>query len=382
MSSQIEISAIAIMVAVACALPGAFLILRRMSMMSDSITHTILLGIVLAFFITKDLSSPLLILGAAAMGLCTAWLTETMKNTRLLSEDAAMGVVFPLLFSIAVILISRYAGSVHLDTDSVLLGELAFAPFDRLIIGAIDFGPKALYTSGVLLLINIAAIAVFFKELKLAAFDPILSAALGFAPLFLHYGLMALVSLTAVGAFQAVGSVLVVAFMTGPPLTAYLLTDKLGVMLLLSALFAAINGFFGYQAALLLDVSIAGSMAAHTGAVFFIVLIAAPKKGLLSALRRKRLRRKRFGEDLLLCFLLECEGEKTLQNMLLEQGHFRRERRLSKRLLRALHKNGLISFRSGAVILSEKGRKTAELRRAARTGADAVISGAFDFKGF
>ncbi len=211
MAPQIEIQIIAVIVAVACALPGTFLVLRKMSMMSDSITHTILLGIVLTFFVTHDLSSPLLIMGAALMGVVTVWLTELLSRTRLLAEDAAIGVVFPLLFSIAIILITRYAGSVHLDTDSVLLGELAFAPFDRMVIGGVDMGAKAIYTTGVLLLINLAAIIIFFKELKIATFDPMLAAVLGFSPALVHYGLMTLVSLTTVGAFQAVGSVLVVA---------------------------------------------------------------------------------------------------------------------------------------------------------------------------
>lgn len=137
MTPQLEIQIIAVMVAVACSLPGVFLVLRKMSMMSDAITHTILLGIVIAFFITHSLTSPLLIVGAALVGVITVFLTEILNSTKLVSEDSAIGIVFPLLFSIAIIMISKYAGSVHLDTDSVLLGELAFAPFNRMKIGEI-----------------------------------------------------------------------------------------------------------------------------------------------------------------------------------------------------------------------------------------------------
>jgi len=278
MTAGVEIQLIAVIVSAACALPGVFLVLRKMSMMSDSITHTILLGIVLAFFLTEDLSSPLLIAGAALMGVATVWLTETLMNTRLMSEDSAVGIVFPLLFSIAIILITRYAGSVHLDTDSVLLGELAFAPFDRLVVFGVDIGAKAIYTSGALLLINVILITMFYKELKIVTFDPMLASLLGFSPGLVHYGLMTLVSLTAVGAFEAVGSVLVVAFMIGPPLTAYLLTDDLKKMLLLSAGFGALSGILGYHAALLPDVSIAGGMAVTTGLIFAVVFIFAPKR--------------------------------------------------------------------------------------------------------
>ena len=287
MTAGVEIQLIAVIVSAACALPGVFLVLRKMSMMSDSITHTILLGIVLAFFLTEDLSSPLLIAGAALMGVATVWLTETLMNTRLMSEDSAVGIVFPLLFSIAIILITRYAGSVHLDTDSVLLGELAFAPFDRLVVFGVDIGAKAIYTSGALLLINVILITVFYKELKIVTFDPMLASLLGFSPGLVHYGLMTLVSLTAVGAFEAVGSVLVVAFMIGPPLTAYLLTDDLKKMLLLSAGFGALSGILGYHAALLPDVSIAGGMAVTTGLIFAVVFIFAPKRGLIGVFIRK-----------------------------------------------------------------------------------------------
>ena len=287
MTAGVEIQLIAVIVSAACALPGVFLVLRKMSMMSDSITHTILLGIVLAFFLTEDLSSPLLIAGAALMGVATVWLTETLMNTRLMSEDSAVGIVFPLLFSIAIILITRYAGSVHLDTDSVLLGELAFAPFDRMVVFGVDIGAKAIYTSGALLLINVILITVFYKELKIVTFDPMLASLLGFSPGLVHYGLMTLVSLTAVGAFEAVGSVLVVAFMIGPPLTAYLLTDDLKKMLLLSAGFGALSGILGYHAALLPDVSIAGSMAVTTGMIFAVVFIFAPKRGLIGVFIRK-----------------------------------------------------------------------------------------------
>lgn len=168
MSAGLEIQLIAIIVAIACSLPGVFLVLRRMSMMSDAITHTILLGIVVAFFITESLTSPLLILGAALMGVFTVFLTETLNGTGLVSEDSAIGVVFPLLFSIAIIIISKYAGAVHLDTDSVLLGELAYAPFNRLTLFGKDMGPKALYSMSVILLLNLVFIVAFFKEIHLS----------------------------------------------------------------------------------------------------------------------------------------------------------------------------------------------------------------------
>ncbi len=273
MTAALEIQLIAALTAAACAIPGVFLVLRKMSMVSDSITHTILLGIVLAFFLTEDLSSPLLMIGAALMGPVTVWLTELLTKTRLLSEDSATGMVFPLLFSIAVILITKYAGNAHLDTDSVLLGELAFAPFDRLIINGMDIGAKGVYISGALLIINIVFTALFFKELTLVSFDPILAAVTGFSPTVIHYALMTAASLTAVGAFEAVGSVLVTAFMIAPAAAAYLLTKNLKKMLFLAAFIGGISGILGYQAATILEVSIAGTMACFCGIFFLLAFI-------------------------------------------------------------------------------------------------------------
>ena len=359
MLPQVEIQIIAVIVAVACALPGNFLVLRKMSMMSDSITHTILLGIVLAFFITHDLSSPLLIAGAALMGVVTVWLTEMLNRTRLLAEDAAIGVVFPLLFSLAIILITRYAGSVHLDTDSVLLGELAFAPFDRMTIGGIDIGAKAIYTTGILLLINLTAIIIFFKELKVATFDPMLAAVLGFSPALVHYGLMTMVSLTTVGAFQAVGSVLVVAFMIGPPVTAYLLTDNLKHMLIISAVVGATNGILGYQAAALLDVSIAGSMAVVTGLIFLLVFVFAPHKGLINSIRRRKKQKMEFAKMTLLFHLYnhaDSEDEAAECGMNTIPAQLRWENNYTAKILHFLEQDGYIQHFGELVKLTEQGK--------------------------
>lgn len=268
MSASLEIQLIAALTAAGCAIPGVFLLLRKMSMVSDSITHTILLGIVLAFFAVNDLSSPFLLIGAAIMGPITVWITELLSKTKTVSEDAATGIVFPLLFSIAVILITKYAGTAHLDTDSVLLGELAFAPFDRMVLFGYDLGAKGLYISGCLLIINIVFTSVFYKELQVVSFDPVLAAVMGFSPAVVHYSLMTAASLTAVGAFEAVGSFLVTAFMIAPAASAYLLTENLKKMIFIAVGIGLASGILGYHTAVLYDVSIAGCMACWTG-VFF-----------------------------------------------------------------------------------------------------------------
>lgn len=310
---QIEILLIAILTSSACALVGSFLVLRGMAMMSDAISHTILLGIVLAFFITKDLTSPLLIVGAAIIGVLTVVLVEMLQKTRLVSEDSSIGTIFPLLFSIGIILISMYAGNVHLDTDAVLLGELAFAPFERLIINDLDFGAKSIYIMGVILLINLLYVLVFYKELKLVTFDPLLAASIGIFPALIHYSLMTLVSITTVGAFNAVGAILVVALMIVPSSTAFFLVEDLKSMLLSSVGFSILSAVSGFIIAFKLDISIAGSIAVMSGIIFAIVFVLSPKKGLITILRRKEKQKYEFLKLTLLLYLLNHQHSNKVE---------------------------------------------------------------------
>lgn len=275
----LDIYLVAIVVAVACALPGVFLVIRGTTMLSDAITHSILLGIVLGFFITQDLNSPLLIIGATITGLLVVWLIETLQRTELMSSDAAIGITFPLFFSLGIILITRYAGDVHLDTDSVLMGELVFVPFSRVELLGLDLGPESLWSMLIILVLNFLFIYLFFKELKVTTFDPVYAGVIGISPVIVHYALMGLVSLTAVGAYDAVGSILVVGFMVGPALSAYLLTNDLKKMIGLAVLFAVINSIVGITFARYLDVSLAGMIAVITGLTTFIIFLFSPNKG-------------------------------------------------------------------------------------------------------
>ncbi|API87998.1 zinc ABC transporter permease [Marinilactibacillus sp. 15R] len=293
-----EITLIAVVVSIACALPGVFLVLRGTTMVSDAITHTVLLGIVLAFFVTQDLNSPFLIVGATLMGVFTVWAIETLQHTKLLGDDAAIGVVFPLFFSIAIILITRYTGDIHLDQDTVLMGELAFAPFRRLTVFGIDIGARAFVTMMIILLVNAGFVALFYKELKVTTFDAAFATAVGFSPVLIYYGLMTLVSLTAVGAYDSVGSILVVGFMVGPGLTAYLLTHQLKKMIGLTVLFAAVNSIIGVRLAFAFDSSIAGMIAVVTGIVCLLAFTFSPRKGLIQNSLNRRKRQKEFNEKI------------------------------------------------------------------------------------
>jgi manganese/zinc/iron transport system permease protein len=272
---QFEIMIIAILASVTCCLPGLFLVLRGVAMMSDAISHAILLGIVLMFLLIARLDSPLLIIGASLAGVLTVVCTEMIIRSKRLKKDAAIGLVFPLFFSVGVILVSQYARNVHLDVDMVLLGELAFAPFNRLIVGGFDCGPSALWVISTALFVNLAFIVIFYKELLITTFDATLATMTGFSPLFFYYALMVLTSITTVATFDAVGSIMVVALMITPPATAYLLTKRVANMICLSVVLAVLAAIGGYAAASYADVSIAGSIASMTGVFFVLALIVS-----------------------------------------------------------------------------------------------------------
>lgn len=362
MSTSLEIQLIAIIVGVACALPGVFLILRRMAMMSDAISHTVLLGIVLGFFAIGALESPLLLLAAAATGVLTVSLVELLLRTRLLKQDAAIGLVFPALFSVAVILISRFAHGVHLDVDAVLLGELAFAPLDRVVVAGLDL-PRSLVVMSVILLANVAIIALFYKELKLTTFDAGLAAALGFSPALVHYGLMVMVSLTAVGAFDAVGSILVVALMIAPPAAAYLLTDRLSRMLIYSAALAVAGAIGGFWLAVALDANVAGSIASVLGVLFLGVFLLAPERGLLAQSRRRARQRWEFAQTALAIHLLNHENTPEMTRECRVDHlhyHLRWEPNFAGTVVEQAARAGLVQRQNGDLRLTDSGRDRAQ----------------------
>lgn len=295
---QMQILFIALLASIACVLPGIFLVLRGVALMSDAISHAVLLGIALMFLLVHNLDSPLLLVGASFAGLATVFLTETVIKTRRLKEDAAIGIVFPLFFSCGVILISLFARDVHLDVDMVILGEIAFAPFNRLVLFGWDMGPSAIYTLGITLAINATFIYFLYKELMLSIFDHDFAYVIGYSPSLLYYGLMGLTSITAVAAFDVVGSIVVVALMITPPATAYLLVNRLDSLVWLSIFFSILASLGGYAAALYYDVSIAGSIATVSGIFFLMVFLFAPEKGVIAQIYYKRQQKKKILQQL------------------------------------------------------------------------------------
>ena len=193
---------------------------------------------------------------------------------------------FPHSFRSACCLLNVYARDIHVDVHTVLLGEIGFIWLKTMTVFGYEM-PEALVWMSVVTLVNAAFVVLFFKELKLTTFDPGLARALGFAPTALFYALLMLTSTTAVAAFEAVGAILFIAFVIVPPSAAYLLTDRLGMMLLIGTAIATASSVIGYYAAVALDVSIGGMMAVTTGCFLLAAFLFGPRYGLLASLMHR-----------------------------------------------------------------------------------------------
>lgn len=271
----------AVLVGLSCGIIGGFLILRKMAMMSDAISHTVLLGIVLAYLITRELSGVHMLIGAILAGIVTAVLVQWLQN-RGVQQDASIGVVFTTLFAIGVILISTSIGNAHLDVQHSLMGEITFVPWDKVTLPLVGEIPKATALLSFVFCIVLFFIIIFYKEWKITTFDAALAASLGIPVVFMHYLFMTLVSITTVASFDAVGAIMVVAMLITPAASAYLWTDRLLTMLIISGLFGVISAILGYYIAAWIDTSISGSMAFATGIIFIVSFIFSPKHGLIS----------------------------------------------------------------------------------------------------
>jgi manganese/zinc/iron transport system permease protein len=272
----------ACLVAISCALLGCFLILRKMAMVGDAISHAVLPGIVIAFLISGSRDSFTMLLGAGIIGILTTFLIEFFHKKARLQTDASIGVTFTWLFAVGVVLISVFAGKVDLDQDCVLYGEIAYVPLDVIFTpDGENIGPKAIYVMSFILIGIVIFISLFFKELFLTTFDPAYAKAIGISTALWHYLLMSAVSATTVASFESVGAILVVALLIGPAATAYLITDNFKWMLAIASDAGMLSSIGGYYFAVWLDGSIAGAIAAMAGLIFALAMIFSPTHGLL-----------------------------------------------------------------------------------------------------
>ncbi len=262
------------LVAMSCGILGCFLILRKMAMVGDAISHAVLPGIVLAFLWSGSRDSLTMLIGAGSLGILTTFLIEFLTNKGNLQSDASIGVTFTWLFALGVILISAYTGQVDLDQECVLYGEIAYVPLDTIVLASgMDIGPSAIYLLGAVFLMVILFVTLSFNKLKITTFDPQFAISLGISATFWNYLLMSFVSFTTVASFESVGAILVVAFLIAPAATAYLLTHDLKKMIFLACFVGILSAVGGHYLALLINGSIAGAMASVAGILFGIAFV-------------------------------------------------------------------------------------------------------------
>jgi manganese/zinc/iron transport system permease protein len=348
-----------VLAATSCALLGTFLVLRRMSLLGDAISHAVLPGIAIAFFFSDSRAILPMFVGAAAFGLITTVLVENLHRRWHVPEDASIGIVFTALFALGVVLISAYAGQVDLDQECVLYGEIAYTQFDLLLLDGVSYGPRPVWILGTVLLLNLAFIGLFYKELVIASFDAAMAVSVGINAALIHYMLMAAVSVTTVASFESVGAILVVAMLIVPGAAAYLWSDRLPVILVTAVGIGATSAVAGYFLAGLWNSSIAGAMVVVLGGLFVVSVLLAPRQGLVArAWMRAALSVKVAQDHMLLSMVRVAEvdenrrwvgaaliGEASVSSL------------LARLALRRLTQRALLQDTASGMRLTERGRR-------------------------
>ncbi len=272
---------IAVAASIACALPGSLLVLRGQALLGDALSHMVLPGIVIAFLATGRIASGPMLVGALAAGLIGAGLIALVRRAARLEPSAAMGLVFTILFAAGVVLLETEAArKVDLDLNHALYGHLEAALWlepaewaDLLGLEIWLTAPRPLQMLAPVALLLALALVLVFKELRIASFDPDYATLQGFRPRMIDFGLTAATTLAAVAAFEAVGSILVIALLTCPAAMARLCTDRLAAHIGLSVFFASLIAVAGYTTAATLETSASATMAAAGGLAVALTVI-------------------------------------------------------------------------------------------------------------
>jgi len=277
------------LVTTACGWVGNYLMLRRLALMGDAVSHSVLPGLVVAFLWSGSRGTWAMFAGALAAGLVTGWLVEAIQRGSRVKQDAAIGITFSALFALGVVLLSRYAHQVELDADCVLYGEIGFVALEsRVVVGGWELGPVSVVRMAAVAL-GVGLLAwLWHPRLLVSAFDPGLARTLGINARGWHHTLMAALSLVVVSAFEAVGAILVIAMLILPGATAALLVERFPARQALVVAFAALSATLGVSLAVWLDCSIAPAMVTVGAGMFSVVWLLAPHHGLIAHWRRER----------------------------------------------------------------------------------------------
>ncbi|MBB4186929.1 manganese/iron transport system permease protein [Sinorhizobium terangae] len=225
---------ISVLVAIPTAMLSCFLVLKGWSLMGDAISHAVFPGVVISYIVGLPLA-----VGAFAAGMCCALLTGYLKENSRIKQDAVMGIVFSGMFGFGLVLYTKIQSDVHLD--HILFGDM------------LGIGWGDILETGIIALVAAGVLGLKWRDLLLHAFDPAQARAVGLPVGWLHYGLLAILSLTIVGALKAVGLILAIAMLIAPGAIAFLLTRTFGGMLIVAVLVAVVASFAGVYLSFFID---------------------------------------------------------------------------------------------------------------------------------
>ena len=246
MSIYFDVLITVILISLATGFSGVFLVLSRRSLSSFALSHSTLVGVLIMYFITNNLNSPLLILGAAVSGLIIVWLVELISKSKYIHDDSALGIVYLFFFALGILLINWFASSTPLNAKSVIVGNISLVNFDRFIFNGTDWGPAFTWLVGIIFLINLIYFLTFYKELKIVVFDTEFANSVGINPSIINYSYMLLVSLTIVTIFRVTGVILVIGLMIIPVAIALLISNKLSQVIIISLLVSLVSTLSGF----------------------------------------------------------------------------------------------------------------------------------------
>jgi manganese/zinc/iron transport system permease protein len=253
---------------------GTFLVLRKSVMIGDAISHAVLPGLIIGFLISGSKNSFPMLISAAISGVLTTLLIQYLNRKSNLPKDASIGFVFTTLFAIGIIMVSVYADNIDIDADCVLHGELGFIALEQnLTIGEMELFPLSSLNALVTLIIVLLFTILFKRQIFVTTFDPQYANTIGMNPIKWDNALMALTSLVTVVSFEAVGAILVIAFLVLPVAAAYLLTTKLNNMMILSVVFSMMACVIGYYLSQVLNTSISSAIVTSMGVLFCLSFI-------------------------------------------------------------------------------------------------------------
>ena len=272
----------AFFVALPCSQMGSFLILRRMALTGDAISHSVFPGVVIAFYITGDLGSPWLIVGAGLAGLASTVLIELIHKRTRVKQDAATGISFTALFALGVVLMELLLGkNVDLDLECVLHGRLGLL-LEGDKVGMFGFFiPAPLLVMAGVSVVTLVLLMLFYRVMMLSSFDEDLAASYGYRPAVIHYGMMFVVSFIVVAAFQAVGAILVIALLILPGASAYLCTHRLKLMLVIAGLHSLGSALGGLYLHVWFNSNMAAAVVVSGGFLFLLAWLMGPVDGIL-----------------------------------------------------------------------------------------------------